>query len=179
MKKIVPLLGLVSAILSACSGPEPSNPDATKLITSNDFESLDGWIPAAPALTRDQAHSGKYSTKVDANNEFSVSYFSTLGRMSPSRLHKVKVQAWVYLASSKSQARLGMQIVDPNTGKEVFGDGINLANQVKSYKKWVEIEKEFTLPENISADQVMKLFLWRDSAGDTAYLDDVKLSIAD
>ena len=179
MKKIVPFLGLIGTILSACSGSESSSSDSAKLITSNDFESVDGWMPSTPALTRDQAHSGKYSTKVDVNNEFSVSYFSVLGRMSPSRLRKVKVEAWVYLVSGKSQARLGMQIVDPATGKEVFGDGINLADKVKSYKKWVEVEKEFALLEYVAADQVMKLFLWRASASDAAYLDDISLSIVE
>jgi hypothetical protein len=177
MKKFIPLLGLISTILSACSGSDTATPDDSKTITRIDFESSEGWMPTTQALTREQAHSGKFSTKVDGSTEFSMGYSNLLGRMSPARLRKIKLQAWVYLVSDKSQARLGIQIVDPVTGKEVFGDGITLTDQVKSYKKWTEVSKEITLPENITATQTMKLFLWRGSASTAAFMDDVQVSI--
>ncbi|MCC2545883.1 carbohydrate binding domain-containing protein [Hymenobacter sp. BT175] len=179
MKKIAPLLGLLGTLLSACSNSDTAAPDTAKLITKMDFESVEGWMPPTPSLTREQAHSGRFSVKVDGNNEFSMGYSNLLGRVAPSRLRKIKVQAWVYLASEKSQARLGVQITDPVSGKELFGDGIALGEQVKEYKKWKEVSKEISLPDNVTATQNLKVFLWRASASDAAYLDDVQLSIVE
>ncbi|MBC6700481.1 carbohydrate binding domain-containing protein [Hymenobacter puniceus] len=179
MKKLVPFLGLACLMLSACSGSDSAAADPAKLITANDFESVDGWMPATPALTREQAHSGKHSTKVDGGVEFSIGYSNMLGKLSPSRLRKIKVHAWVYLPSNKSQARLGVQVTDPATSKEIFGDGITLTDQVKEYKKWTEVSKEITFPENIAASQVLRVFLWRAAAADAAYMDDISLTIAE
>ena len=179
MKKIFALLALTGPLLVACSSSDSSTADAANTLTFNNFESSDGWIPASTSLTRDQAHSGKYSAKVDGATEFSIGYNNMMGKMHPTRLRKIKLQAWAFLPNGKSQARLGIQIVDPVTNKEVFGDGITLTDQVKSFKKWVEISKEVTLPETVTATQVMKLFLWRAGAAEAAYIDDVSLSIVE
>ena len=175
MKKTLFSLGILGALLSACSKSEPEASDNAKVITANDFESVDGWMPTVPSLTRDQAHSGKYSIRVDGNTEFSLGYGNLLGKVSPTKLRKLNVEAWVYAPSAKSQARLGVQVTDPVTGKEIFGDGITITDQVKEYKKWVKISKEIVLPENITATQVLKVFLWRASASDAAYMDDIRV----
>ncbi|WP_156109088.1 carbohydrate binding domain-containing protein [Hymenobacter sp. APR13] len=179
MKKNLLSFAMLGVVLAACSGSDSSAPDNAKLITANDFESVEGWMPPTPALSREQAHSGKFSTRVDGNTEFSLGYSNLLGKVSPSKLRKITLQAWVYLPSAKSQARLGVQVSDPVSGQEVFGDGITLTDQVKEYKKWVEVSKEITLPENITATQLLKVFLWRASASDAAYMDDIRLTIAE
>jgi hypothetical protein len=92
-------------------------------------------------------------------------------------MRKIRLQAWAYMPSERSTARLGIQIKDPVTGQEVFGDGINLADEVKKTREWTQVSKEITLPENITATQKFLLFLWRASATDAAYIDDVRLSI--
>ena len=179
MKKVVLMLGLVGSLLAACSKSDSSSANDANVVTFNDFENFDGWLPPTPSLTRDQAHSGKFSIKVDGNTEFSTGYSNMLGKVSPKRMRKIKLQAWAYMPSDKSTARLGIQITDPATGQEIFGDGINFADEVKKTKTWVEISKEVTLPENITAAQNLKLFLWRSSATDAAFVDDVSLSIVE
>jgi hypothetical protein len=176
MRKTFPLLFLATAFLASCSGSNSTSATGADVLAGNDFESLDGWAPPSPSLTRDLAHSGKYSVKIDGNTEFSLGYSAPLGKLSNVRIQKIKIQAWAYMVSANSKARLGIQLIDNNTNKEIFGDGINYGDQIKQYGAWTEITKEVTLPSNITATQVFKLFLWRSGASDTAYLDDVRIT---
>lgn len=176
MRKLFLLFSLATASLTGCSGSDNISATGANVLTSNDFESLDGWTPPNPSLTRDVAHSGKYSVKIDGNTEFSLGYSAPLGKLSNVRIQKIKIQAWAYMASDKSQARLGVQLTDNQTGKEIFGDGINYSDQIKKYGTWTEITKEVTLPSDITATQVFKVFLWRAGASDAAYLDDVRIT---
>lgn len=171
MKKVLSIALL--AALAACSS-ETTKEDPNYLL-GNDFDNLESWLPATPSLTRDVAHSGKYSVKVDGDNEYALGFNNQLGKISSSRLKKIKLQGWAYMVSNRSAARLQLQIVDPATNKEIFSDGINLADQVKGYRNWTKISKEITLPDNVASNQTLKVYLWRGAAGDTAYLDDLQV----
>ena len=67
----------------------------------------------------------------------------------------------------------------PNGTSQLFGDGIRLGDVVKSYGKWVKVEKDIVLPETISALDHIRVSLWRADASDEVLVDDVQLSIKD
>lgn len=177
MKKIALLLGLAG--LGACSGSDTGSDSSSndKVITANDFESAAGWNVDPNLLDKGRAHSGQYAIKVDQNHEFSLTFDSALGLVTPTKIKTIHLEAWAYLLSDKSTGILGVQIMEPTGSEQVFGDGIKLGEEVKSYNKWVKVSKDFALPDNITAAQHVRLSLWRADATDQILVDDVRLSI--
>jgi hypothetical protein len=176
MKKITVLLSL--GLLASCSSDGTSTTQKEKIITSNDFESVVGWNSNAGTIDKGRAHSGKYAIKVDQDHEFSLTFDMPLGEATPSKLKALHLKAWAFLPSEKASGILGIQIMEPGTDvKQIYGDGIKLGEAVKSYNKWVEVEKDFVLPDNITADQHVRLSLWRAGASEQVLVDDIELSI--
>lgn len=160
--------------LGACSTPGADETAAGDYLTRNDFESMIGWLPDATALTKEHAHSGTYATLVNQDKEFSLTYNVKLGDVSPHKLKGLDIEAWVYLPDDKATAQLGMQILDPlQDNKQIFNDGIKLTDQVKEYNVWTKVSKQVVLPDNVSYDQVLKIFLWRGDSASPVYLDDL------
>lgn len=163
--------------LTAC-GDKATDVPANQL-AGNDFESVEGWMGdnTPGSLTKDKAHSGRYAVRVDPGNEFSMGYSNVLGKLSPSRLKKIKVHAWVNVPAINSNAVLVTQITDPAnpTAPPVMWDAMKLGEQAKTPNKWVEIEKEITLPSNVTYTNRIQVYLWRPSGSETAFLDDLSI----
>ncbi|TGE05492.1 hypothetical protein [Hymenobacter fodinae] len=166
------------ALLTACASGEEKKVDP-KVLTSTSFEELAGWGGLDTGLlTKTRAHTGQYCIKVDNTHEFSLTYDVVLGEMSPRKVKKINLHAWVLLPTDRTNAILGIQVVDPANGQPVFGDGVKMET-IKKYNKWVEIDKDFELPETIQPTHHLKLFLYRDAAFDSVYADDITLKIVD
>lgn len=183
MKTYVLLPGL--ALLSACARPAPDTPalDA-KVVTFNNFESGGGWSndPGRnnpDLVVRGLAHSGQYAIVVDPAHEFSLTYAMPLGRMRAAKFRQLRVEAWAYLPSAQASGHIGLQLLPPDNGPQVFSDEIRLGDVVKQYGEWVPVSKDITLPDSAAANQQLRLFLWRADATERVLLDDVKLSILD
>ncbi|WP_324673407.1 hypothetical protein [Hymenobacter sp. GOD-10R] len=178
MKNLFCVLALAS-LLSSCSSDDKLTVGANT-ITANDFESLVGWVGDQPTLTKTRAHSGKYALVVDKDHEFSLTFDAVLGQVSPRKLKKVHLEAWAFRPSGNARGVLGIQIVDPaENNKAVGGDGINIADEVKDFNKWVKISKDMTLPDNLVYTQHIRLFLWRGDSSDPVYIDDINFTVAD
>ena len=163
--------------VSSCGGSSSAN-DAN-LIAFNDFEAVVGWMPDPSTVSREQAHSGHYSVKVDGGHEFGMGYGLPLGKATTRKPKMLRVSAWAFMTDDKSAARLGLQLFDPATGKEAFGDGINFNEGIKTFGKWVEVSKDIKLPESTTSTQELRVFLWRGSATTPAYVDDLRVELVD
>lgn len=163
----------------AC-GKNGSNAPANQL-AGNDFESLEGWTGdmVIGSLTKDKAHSGRYAIKVDPNIEYSAGYNNLLGKLSASKLQKLKVHAWVNIPNGKAASVLVVCVLDPVTNKQLYWDAIGLGKEVKVFNKWVEVEKTFTLPAEATYNHKLSVYLWRTSSPETAYLDDLSIEKAE
>lgn len=171
----------LAASLTACGGEKTEHPAGQ--ITSNDFESLDGWVgdTPAPSLTKEKAHSGAYSVSVRPGLDYGLSYNNFLGKMSPNRLGKIKVTAWVYLPSAQAAAKLVTEIKDPTraTDNQLLWQGLDLAKAVKKYNEWQQVTQEITLPAKAAATSRFQVYLWRADSGQPVYLDDVTIAPSD
>lgn len=175
MKSI--LLSLCAVAVTFCTESARDDSADANYIMKNDFESLAGWLPPNGSLTVEQARSGRYSIKVDKDHEYSMGFGDLLGKVSSRKPRTVRLSCWAYLPSSKAIAQYQLQILDPATGQSVFQDGITLADQVQDYRTWVKVEKDIDLPETIVSSQEIRVFLWRATAEEPAYIDDVALKI--
>ncbi len=181
VKKLALSLGL--AFLAACSTDKVAGPEIdANTVTFNDFEGGGGWSsdPAhnnSGLVVKGRAHSGQYAIIVDKDHEYSLTFDLPLGQVSTHKFKTLHLEAWVFLASPQSTATLGLQVLEPDASKQIYGDDIKFRDTVKKYKEWVFVSKDFTLPDNITALQHLRIFAWRADATDEALVDDVKLSL--
>lgn len=163
----------LSLLMAACSSPE-AEPDKASVLLRNDFESLAGWTGQdSPSLTRERAHSGQYAIKTDRDLEYSLTYIDLLGRLSPTRLTKIKVAAWAY-STKPSEAQLTVQLKRSlEDGTTTYNETINLGQAIKRAAEWTPVSKVFTLPADVSAANQLRIFLWRANAPEPVYLDDL------
>ena len=171
------LLALAGAAsLSACTSKDSSaEPDKDSLM-HNDFEMVAGWVTDPTTLTQEQAHSGHYSLKVDKDHAYSLTYYSLLGQLSPTRIRGVRVDAWAYEPDKDNSVQLRVGINDTAGGKVIMGDGIAYNDQVSEPGKWVKISKEITFPANATYNSQLVMYLWNGSGTGAGYLDDVRLT---
>jgi hypothetical protein len=171
------LFALVSAAsLSACSSESPTASLNKDVLMHNDFESLVGWIPDPVALTKEQAHSGLYSVKVDQEHEYSLGYNYLLGQLSPTRIRGVRVEAWVYTSDHNPSAQIRVALNDAVGGTSVMNDGIELGAQVKEFGKWVKVSKDIAFPPTANYTSQLVIYLWRGGSSNKAFMDDIQLT---
>jgi hypothetical protein len=175
------LYGVLALALVSC-GEKAANKPAG-LLAENDFESLDGWSSGVnnPSLTKEQAHSGVYSVKVNPGIDYSLGYNNQLGKVSATRIHKMKLHAWVRLPNDKTTVLLVGEVKNEGAPKSVVWEGLDLLKeaQTKGFDKWIEVEKTFDLPESVTYNSQLLVYLWRGGSTQPAYLDDLQISRVD
>ncbi|HLK98725.1 MAG TPA: carbohydrate binding domain-containing protein [Hymenobacter sp.] len=167
---------MVFLVLFSCSSNEK---ESSAILASNDFDSLAGWTGgiAIPSLTRERAHSGKYSVKVDpTGSEYSNGYSGQLKELSDNKLKKINISAWVYLPDGNASAVLVTQIIDPSNNKTLLWEALNFTKEIKTFNKWVKVEQEVTLPDNISYNSVLNVYMWRATSTKPVFMDDLIIS---
>lgn len=161
-------------LLTACGTDKPNDADQ---LAFNDFEKYKGWVGDMPlgALSKAQAHSGKYSTVVDGANEYSLGYSSLLGQISDTRPTHYKINAWVYLPVATSAAKLVLSITDEGAPAPVLYKEAILAKEVKEAGKWQQVSLTADMPANAKPTSKMLVYLWRAEATEPVYLDDLEI----
>lgn len=165
-----------AASLSACSGKNSLAEPDKDLLMHNDFETVAGWVADPATLTQEKAHSGRYSLKVDKDHPYSLTYYSLLGQLSPTRIRGVRVDAWAYKPDRDNSVQLRLGLNEAAGGKLMMGDGIAYTDQVKEPGKWVKISKEITFPPNATYSSQLVMYLWNEGGAGAGYLDDVQLT---
>lgn len=175
------LYGLFALALCSCGGQPAGKPAG--LLAENDFESLDGWASGVinPSLNKEKAHSGVYSVKVNPGIDYSLGYNNQLGKVSATRIHKLRVHAWVNVPNDKATTLVVTEVKNPGQDKSIMWDGIDMIQEGKSkgFNKWIEVDKTLTLPESINYNSQLLFYLWRGGSTQPTYMDDVQLSQAD
>jgi hypothetical protein len=145
-------LGLGLLLSTGCS---KTTTDEQGLLMSNDFDHLSGWLDNAPSLTHDV----------------------TLGQLSSTRPHKIRISAWVMRTDDPHAAKLIVEIKDPATGTQVFGDSIDLGKAVQKLNTWQHVEHVITVPPLVSATSHIMVYMSGTGASQPTYLDDLALRL--
>ena len=182
MPKYLPTVALLTAFALTNCQPQASSAPPAGPLAANDFENLDGWLPDSPtgvALSRDQAHSGKFSTKVDGAHEYSLGYNNTLSTLAPEWPGKLTVSAWVLLLDEQNAPKLVTEVKSAgNNSPGQLWAGLDLGQTAKVKNKWYHVEQTITLPETAKPTSRLLVYMWRADSKQPAYLDDVQISLA-
>lgn len=166
--------------LGACGN---SDGQSAAHLTFNDFDTLAGWTGSPnPSLTKEKAHSGKYSIKVDPSLEYSLGYNSTLNRLSDARADakNMAIRGWAFVPSESDHPQVVLELLNPATGQLLLREAADL-HQVaadQGYGKWVEFSHPVALPAAATAFTQVKLYLWRGDSPEPVYVDDLALDKA-
>jgi hypothetical protein len=181
MKRCIYLTAVLWAFSSCSRDPEKETSlvtlqDSYSLITFNDFEALDGWGEKLPSVNKERAYSGNYSIKVDKDLEFSYGYSKLLGQVTNRRPKSLKLHTYVFVPGKLTgKAILVITLTNPaGNNAPILQKFINL-EKVKDFRKWVEINEEIALPENVNETHQLNIYMWRFEATKPVYLDDLKV----
>ncbi|NVO31604.1 carbohydrate binding domain-containing protein [Hymenobacter lapidiphilus] len=167
------LTAAATSLLAGCSNSDTTT-YGENVIARNDFEALEGWIPAAPSLTTVKAHSGRYSIKVDNGVEYALGYISPLAKVSATRLKKLDVSAWAMIMDKDATASLVVEVRNPaDDTQRIFWEALDIGKEVKAVNKWVEVKRTFILPETIEPTYELRVYMWRGGASAPVFLDDI------
>jgi len=165
---------LALILMVGCTSTETSSSSAD-LISQNDFESLDGWLPVPSSVTMERAHSGHYATKIDVSVEYGLGYASTLAKAGLVAGQDIEVSAWALRTGAEANGAIVVQVVDAIDGQQVYWQALQIGEQVKTYNRWMLIKKRFQLPKNALANHQLRVYPWRNQASQPAYFDDIRL----
>lgn len=182
MPKIIFSTALLSVLLLTGCSQKSDDATVAKNLAFNDFENLDGWLADSPALktlTHTKAHSGKYSTMVSSDYEFSLGYNNALSRLSPDWPAKLTISAWVMVPNDQAGAKLVTEIKSSNKQESnLLWEGLELNKAVKLYNQWQYIEQTITMPTAAKPTSRLLVYLWRADSKASVYLDDLKITLA-
>ncbi len=170
--RFVVMAVVCAVLLAGCTG-HGASPE--EMVSQNNFESLDGWLPVPPALTLERAHSGRYATKVDAGIEYGQGYRTSLTTAGLAAGQQLVVSAWALRTAEQANATLVVQLIDPSTGRQVGWQGLDIAEQIKTYNRWMFIDMHFQVPADAQPQYELRVYPWRGKAAQPVYFDDIQI----
>jgi hypothetical protein len=149
------------------------------LVSSNDFEKkYSHWIEGNTIDVGQQAHSGNYVCEVDGVNEFSDVFSIAVDSLSHGMKNiYVKASVWKYFPDADMTALLVITIDKPDGGNFFFRKIVPLGREYDDKEKgWKKIMLETKLPDDISATDILKVYV-RKPTGTKMYIDDFNVEL--
>ena len=187
MKKLFILL-LATGMFYACSNnpKTPGDNQATsenaqinenQMVIETDMENVadlpDYWINGVAVVKMDKipAHSGNYAVKVDAANEYSLTFRETLANINAKLPKRVVVSGWYYFPEPNEKAGIVLDVNE--NGKPIIWKAYNISSENQPLRQWNEFKAYFTIDQPITSEQQIKIFA--NSGNKVAYYDDFKI----
>lgn len=177
MKKlrILALISCTVIMLSACSGGKngkdnnKNKPGYTSF--SSDLEAT-SWMNQN-TLTRELAHSGKFSSRVDSLAQYSFGFVNSFMNISDTLPEKVDVDFWLFYPQTGIKSNLVISI--DSVEKNIFWAGIDLKDSVTTPNQWKEIKATVKLPTNIMPTDKIKVYVLNNDKR-ALYIDDLTVT---
>lgn len=170
---------LAGLLLAGCGNSDKVSEVDPKMMIDTNFDDLQGWVNnATGSLNNKVAHSGRNSITVGAGKEYSLTFTSPLGQLIAAKPRKLHLEAWVRTEEANTPAQLVVQVAKADSDEKLFWKGIPLAEGSK-IGQWTEVKADLALPDGISSDNVLSVYMWGNNSGKTVYLDDLRLTNAE
>ena len=166
------LLLLIVLVFASCSGNKSGNGEVEpgSILVSSDLENL-SWMNQN-TLSKDVAHSGMFSGKLDSLNQFSFGFSNTFNNLSDTIPTSVDVSVWIYYPQLKISSSIVISI--DSVGKNIFWKGFPLNDSIKAVNQWQEVKVTFEIPKKVMPTDNVKIYVWNTDKR-TFYMDDMRL----
>lgn len=179
MTKTPGLVGIAALVaVAGCQHRNGRPPVRTRELMRTSFEEqARGWAPEVrPTLTAEKAHTGKYSVRVDAHNQYSATYRAELGALCPShRPRRFTLSAWVWVPSVDDDAQLILSITNPDNPEPVFRKALFVTDS-GPFGAWKRVSRSLDLPSTTTSKSQLAITLWKSNANAPVYADDLQLT---
>lgn len=165
------------AALSSCTGA-PARPEVReRVMVSSSFENILGFAEQVPpSLTTEKAHTGRYAVRVDAQNQYSLTYHGTLGQLCTTKPRKFIFSAWVWVPRPEDEATLILALTSPDDPEHpLLHKNVYLTDR-GPYGKWKQVRREIDVPGTVNRNTRLALYLWNGTAQQPVYADDWQLA---
>jgi len=135
-------------------------------IRDDDFTSGDNYAKGAQTRSRDYAYSGDYSSKLDSQNTFGITYQLT----NPIKGKTYKASVWRFFPHPVPKSYLVASAVD----SDVFYRSVSKAVE-RGKDNWEKLELIFTIPKNVDLD-LIKIYVFKDAGANPIYFDDLEIT---
>ena len=164
------LLIVVMVVFAACSGNKSKEREPGTILVASDLENVE-WMNLN-TLSKDKAHSGKFSSKLDSLTEYGFGFSNTFNNLSDTLPLSVDVSVWLYYPQLKTNGVLVLSI--DSIGTNIFWKGVPLGDSIKTANQWQEIKVTFELPKKIMPSDQLRIYVLNPEKR-LFYMDDLSL----
>ena len=136
------------------------------------FDDIKCWTNDQPTLSNTNRHSGDWSSKMDAEHEYSQTFAIDARRLKEFGYKRVKVSAWGYITDTQAKTALIITVDAPE--KTVDYSSSPFVEFVKGPKTWGKITGRLNIPDLQGKPAVLKIFAWASNKKES-YIDDVEI----
>ena len=140
-------------------------------VFTNDCEGAERWFQMG-TLSREQAYSGGYSSKINREDPFSIGFTRPLKMIPEDHLKIVDIEFQYYQPFQSSAAQVVLEILG-GEGKS-FWVNYHLKNSNPIIGDWNLIRTSFNIPNNIQSLKLVKVYVWNPGK-EPAYIDDIHI----
>jgi len=136
---------------------------------SNDCEGAVRWFQMG-TCSREQAHSGEYSSRINRENAFSVGFTWPVKMIPPGKFNRVDIEFYYYQPFAISKAQIVMEILE-GEGKAVWVNK-HLSDYGPPTEEWISIKASFDIPPEAINHRLIKLYVWNPGK-EPSFVDDI------
>lgn len=179
MKNLL-FISAIALLIASCNSGNKGNstPSHTKVLETS-IENIDSLANAPNSVWKNLktvvegvAHTGKFSSKIDSVNQFSLVFEDKLSNLDQG--FPKSINYTVYACALKPNTKV-LIVVSVNSDK--FYKAAAMDTMFTTLNEWKQINATFELPDNLSSDDIIKAYVWNQNIGELL-VDDFKVELA-
>lgn len=142
--------------------------------SQHSMEKSKGWGNETQ-LSHELAHKGSGSAYMSEDENYGVTFNSTLGAMSIDSANGVTFNCWVYSEGADTKVLMVLNIAD-SAGNNIAWEAYPIVVQVERSNQWTFVENTWTIPSITSPSTVIAAYLMKDG-GPSLYYDEMEICL--
>lgn len=178
MKKVLYIAAIALVFVSCKSGNKGNTQGSFTKVFETNIENVDSLaaVPNGPwknlkTVVEGVAHSGKFSSKIDSVNQFSLVFEDQLANIDKSLPKGINFSAYGCALQPNTPVLVVMSVNNEKAYKAYSLDSL-----FTTTNEWKAMSAKFELPENLASDDVLKVYVWNKQKGEFL-VDDYKLEL--
>ncbi|MFH0865419.1 MAG: hypothetical protein V1904_04460 [Bacteroidota bacterium] len=143
----------------------------------NGFEEKNTWDKDTSILDTEKVMYGKYSVRLDFNDEFGPSSNSIISEMTYTSFSRISVSLWAYAAGVFKDAQIVATLNFRDDDNNIYDNYMWVSTKFEYFiekDKWGQVFFSFTLPELRSRNDELKIYVWNPDR-QTLFIDNIEI----